>query len=227
MNDQTPEEVQRMAAVEEARAATDKAEQDRVQYQKDYFEKVTKPKRKAAAALRKAEKAKTQMLSEAGRERLEREAADRAAVERAHDRYCRETLIVGELDGTPLLDETLEDGSSYLAWFWKEVDAYIRELRLQLAPHDIAALWNGLSMTEAGRAILQHFGIPALDDAGWHRYEFAPQSMGNGIIRTIKPRLDVPERLEQLFSASGAVSETYKSLITRALEDREGLEHTK
>jgi hypothetical protein len=172
----------------------------RKDYQKTYYGTTLKKKRQAAAEQRRAAKQLDGVQKRLSEQRTEEvtEATQRALM-KADMRRQRDLCITQELDGSPLVDEIIEEtGESYLAWLGAQIREYITDTKRSLANYDFSALLSALSMEDAGRAILRSMGIEPLQNAGWGRYKFVPRGKdGEGMIRTIT---DPPENIAELES---------------------------
>lgn len=145
---------------------------DRQQYNRDYYKNTLAAKRKSEREKRRAEKetAKAQQLL--NERRTESQSVQTAeALARMEQRRQRDACIVAELTPPILPDETLEDGSSYHAWFAGQVQEFLDELKLGLGRHTFGAFYNAMSMEPAGQALLCAYGIEPLANAGWERFE--------------------------------------------------------
>lgn len=147
---------------------------DRTEYQAEYFGRVTKSKRAAAAAKRKAEQAvidAQRRLAGLATGRANTATAD--ALERAEARRARDAGIVAELDGVapgaPLAPDTCEDGSDYTTWFWTTVEDFVTEVKTEGGGQGWERTYHDLNMSRAGRCLLKYFGIPLLgyEPQGW------------------------------------------------------------
>ena len=210
-DEQKPE--QKAAAEAEARAT----------YQRAYFQKKTKVKRAAAAAIRREEKLKVDTLSDAARARMEAdiEASHRAKAQQ--ERAYRAWLIISELTPPLQPDAKLPDGSSYWTWFMEQMELFIADVAM--ASHgNFARLYHDLSMTEEGRLVLAFHSVPPMDPAptDWGQMKYDGQH--NTFIDPEQQRH--AETLERIWNARrGVETKPEVDVIAKSLEDREGLEH--
>jgi hypothetical protein len=181
-------------------------ETEKQRYQKDYFTRVTLPKRRAAAKKKRDAREAAEFEQARQRGLLEREEAraqndsqnDSQALAIAHarriEREQRNAAIAGEFpDLAP--DEILEDGSNYYTHLFQWVEEYLTDTRIALAHYDFGAFYNMLSMEAAGQALLRYTGIEPLAGADWQNFTFANRGDGKGCFKTL---VNPPENIAEV-----------------------------
>lgn len=176
-------------------------------YQQNYFDRVTKPKRQAAAEAKRKQKAAQREAEELEQAR----AASLRAIEEAQEhsttqalslaklrkieRQQRAACIAGEFPD-PAPDEVLEDSTSYYSHLFKLVEEYIRDTKIALGGnYDFGALYNALSVEPAGQSLLRYAGIEPLAGACWENYAYVNREDGRGVVKTL---VHSPENIEEI-----------------------------